>query len=160
MSNNMIDGFNPVFSKESKVLILGSFPSVPSRAEGFYYGNKRNRFWSTLAKIYKTQKPETVEEKTDFIIANKLALWDIVVSCDIVGSKDEDLKNYKVANLNEILSQSKIDTVICNGKKCYEIYSSNYRLPVKVYQLPSTSPANVSFDEDKWIEVFKEILNG
>ena len=157
---DMIKGFNPVFSKSSEILILGSFPSVPSRVDGFYYGNKRNRFWQTLAKIFNLEPPITKEEKIDFILNNNLALWDVVESCDIKGSADANLKNYQVADLFVVLKNANIKAIICNGKKCYDVYTKNYDLPIKVYCLPSTSPANVSFDIQKWEDSFKEILNG
>ena len=158
--SDAIKGFAPVFSKDSEILVLGSFPSVPSRLDGFYYGNKRNRFWSTLAKIFNKDTPKTKEEKIAFIFEHKLALWDIVECCDVKGSADVNLKNYQVVDLSVVLNETNLKAIICNGKKSYEVYSKNYDLPVKVYSLPSTSPANVSFNVKKWEDAFEEILNG
>jgi hypoxanthine-DNA glycosylase len=129
----MIKGFDPVFNDCSEILILGSFPSVLSRKDGFYYGNKRNRFWQTLALIFKEETPTTNEEKRTFILSHKLALWDIVETCNIKGSADSNLKNYSVVNLNKIIDFSKIKVIICNGKKCYEIFIKQYKtLNIKV----------------------------
>jgi len=153
----MISGFEPVYDENSKILILGSFPSVLSRKNSFYYGNPRNRFWETVSKIFGENQPHTIEDKIDFLHRNNIGIWDIVDSCDLVGSADSNIKNFKVVNLSKILDFSKISAIICNGKKCYEIFSKNYDLPIKVYCVPSTSPANVSFSESKWFEVFKEI---
>ena len=160
MSENFIDGFEPIFSSNSKILVLGSFPSVKSRQNGFYYGNPQNRFWGVLAEIYREEKPITNEDKRNFILKHDLALWDVAIKSDIVGSSDSNLKNYEVANLQKVLDFSKISFIICNGKKSYEIFSKHYNLPIKTYCLPSTSPANVSFSINKWKEAFEEILNG
>lgn len=159
MSNELISGFKPIYDSNSEILILGSFPSVASRKSNFYYGNPRNKFWETIAKIYNENLPKTIEEKIEFLYKNKIALWDIVESCDIVGSADTNIKNFKVVNLSKILAFSKIFAIICNGKKSYEILIKNYNLPIKVYYLPSTSPANVSFSEEKWVEGFKKIYD-
>jgi hypoxanthine-DNA glycosylase len=143
MIDKMIEGFEPIFDENSKVLILGSFPSVKSRQEGFYYGNKRNRFWQTLADIFCVPLPVTTEQKIKMLIEHNIALWDIVNMADIKGSADSDIKNFKVVDLKRIFDNCQISFVICNGKKSWQILSSNYDLTQKVFVLPSTSPANV-----------------
>lgn len=160
MIDKMIDGFEPVFDENSKILILGSFPSVVSRKNGFYYGNERNRFWQVLAEIFSEPKPSTIEQKIDLLKRRNIALWDIVDSADLKGSSDSDIKNFKVVNLKKVLDFSKISFIICNGKKSYEIFCKHYDLKIKTYCLPSTSPANVFFSKEKWFDAFKEILNG
>ncbi len=159
MSENFVDGFNPIFDSNSKILILGSFPSVKSRQNGFYYGNPRNRFWGVLAEIFNEETPTTNEDKIEFILKHNLALWDVAIRSDIKGSLDSNLKNYEVSNLHKVLDFSKISFIIFNGKKSYEIFSKHYNLPIKSYCLPSTSPANLSFSINKWKEAFEEILN-
>lgn len=153
----MIEGFEPVFDENSEVLILGSFPSVKSRAEGFYYGNKRNRFWNLLREYFKTDFGDDIQSKTEFLLSHGIALWDVVARCEIVGSADADIKSPTVANLKRVIDGSKIKAIICNGKKSFVLYASNFDFPVKVYALPSTSPANVSFNKSAWFAVFDEL---
>ena len=159
MSDKMIDGFEPVFDKNSKVLILGSFPSVKSRQDGFYYGNKRNRFWQVISEFFCEPLPTTTEQKIAMLNAHNIALWDIVEKTDIKGSADSDIKNFKVADLKKVLDFCQISFIICNGKKSWQIFSANYDLPQRVFVLPSTSPANVSFKKKEWVLAFKEIYN-
>jgi len=152
-------GFPPVFDKNSKVLILGSFPSVKSRAISFYYGNKQNRFWKTAYGAFnKEYSPDiSVEEKKKFLLENKIALWDIVTECDITGSADVSITNYKIADLSVILSAAKIELIILNGATAYNIFLEKYKdIVVKYVKLSSTSPANPKFNPDEW----RNALNG
>lgn len=153
----MIEGFEPVFDENSEVMILGSFPSVKSRAEGFYYGNKRNRFWNLLREYFGCYFGDDALAKTEFLLSRGIALWDVVASCEIVGSADADIKFPTVANIKKVVDGSKIRAIICNGKKSFELYSAHFDFPVKVYALPSTSPANVSFDKSAWFAAFDEL---
>lgn len=152
-------GFPPVFDGESKVLILGSFPSVKSRAVSFYYGNRQNRFWKTVYSYFKEEySPDiSVEEKKKFLLRNKVALWDIVTECDIKGSADVSITNYKTADLSIILSAADIRLIILNGSAAYKIFSEKYKdIGVKYVKLSSTSPANPRFNPSEW----EEALNG
>lgn len=152
-------GFDPVFDENSKILILGSFPSVLSRETSFYYGHPRNRFWKLLAKIAKDTEPKTNDEKKDFLKRHNIALWDILVECEIKGSADASIKEYQVADLSIILNKVKIEKIFLNGKKSYEVFCKNYpELISKSQYLPSTSPANVSFDENIWLESLKGLI--
>ena len=152
----MIKGFEPVFDKNSNILILGSFPSIKSREILFYYGNKQNRFWKLLSKIFNAEF-NTTDEKKDFLYKNKIALWDIVDECEIKGSSDSSIKIIKVSDLSVILEKADIKKIICNGKKAYEIYKKYYgNLQTECICLPSTSPANVLFNEELWINGLKE----
>jgi len=155
----MIEGFEPVYDSKSKVLILGSFPSVKSREISFYYGNKRNRFWNVLRKFYNENFGEEKEDKIRFLLKNKIALWDVAAECEIKGSSDSDIKKYVVADIRKILDFSEISYIILNGGKCAEIFRKNFDIKIKTYALPSTSPANVSFDENKWFDALTEIKN-
>ncbi len=152
----MLKGFEPIYDENSEVLILGSFPSVISREVGFYYGNKRNRFWKLIGEIYGEKIPDDAAGKREFLLRRRIALWDVALKCEIKGSLDSGLKNVVVADLDPIIEKSKIKLIILNGKKSFEIYSKNYCYPVKTVCLPSTSPANVNFDENKWKDVLKE----
>ena len=143
-------GFEPVFDKNSKVLILGSFPSVKSRQIEFYYGNKQNRFWRTVCGFFGEAAPETVSDKIDFLLRRKIALWDIVTECEIVGSRDDTIKNFKVADLKKVLQKSQISFIIINGGKAYDIFLRSYpNLEIPHKKLCSTSPANTRFNESE-----------
>ncbi|MCR5732788.1 MAG: DNA-deoxyinosine glycosylase, partial [Sphaerochaetaceae bacterium] len=104
----------PLFSSESKVLILGSFPSVKSREVGFFYGHRMNRFWKVISAVVGKGVPETIEEKRDLIISSKLALWDVIASCDITGSSDSSIKNVKANDLSVILDNADIKAIFTN----------------------------------------------
>ena len=148
----MNQGFPPVYFPDSRVLILGSFPSVKSREDGFYYGNKQNRFWKTLSQIFYSELPRNKAQKIELLKAHKIALWDIVEKCDIKGSKDSDIKGdaYMISAVNELIAAFPCELIICNGKKSYEIFTANFSVNIPVICLPSTSMANVSFDFNKW----------
>lgn len=149
-------GFPPCFKEDAKVLILGSFPSVKSRENSFFYGNKQNRFWSVAAKAYGEDAPQTNEEKRDFIFRRGLALWDMVTECEIKGSLDSNIKDYAVADLSEVLSRAPIKRILLNGGKAAEIFRRNYPdLISSAIFLPSTSPANVRFDEELWLSALR-----
>ena len=115
-------GFEPCYDDNSKLLILGSFPSVKSRQVQFYYGNKQNRFWKTISGFFGDEVPQTVEEKKEFLKKRRIALWDIVTECEIEGSKDDTIKNFKVADIKKVLQNSKISFIIVNGGKAFFIF--------------------------------------
>ena len=144
-------GFGPVFDGNSRVLILGSFPSVKSRQVQFYYGNKQNRFWKTVCGFFGEFVPGSVEEKRRFLARRGIALWDIVTECEIAGSSDSSIKNYKVAALEEVLSYAPIELIILNGGKAAEIFKKHYSgIAVPCVCLPSTSPANTKDPSAVW----------
>ena len=146
-----IKGFEPVYDSESKVLILGSFPSVKSRKTDFYYGNKQNRFWKTICGFFGDEVPEDIVDKIEFLKKRKIALWDIVTECEIVGSKDSTIKNFRVADLKNLLQNSKISFIIVNGNTAYTIFCGQYKdIGVPYLKLPSTSPANTRFSKEEW----------
>ena len=155
----MFDCFEPVIDKESKVLILGSFPSVKSREINFYYGNKQNKFWKVLEKYFGEKIPENTDGKRAFLLAHHIALWDIVGSSQIIGSSDNELIK-KINSVNDIpkLLQDfpTIQAVICNGKASYNLTTKYFPNITAIY-LPSTSPANVSFKKEAWFEMLKKL---
>lgn len=149
----------PLFDQNSKVLILGSFPSVKSREVNFFYGHKQNRFWKVVSLAFGQEKPETVEEKTRLILEHHLALWDVIGSCEIVGSSDSSITNVKANDLSIILNHCKIERIFCNGSKSYELYNK-YIFPInhiEATKLPSTSPANASYSVEKLLEHWQKI---
>ncbi len=144
----------PLFDENSKTLILGSFPSVKSRETAFFYGHAQNRFWSVLAVIYGVDKPETVEEKKKLILENNLALWDVIASCEIVGSSDSSISDVTANDLSIIINNSKVERIFVNGKTA-EKYYNKYTYPktgIKAVCLPSTSPANAAWKLEKLVE--------
>lgn len=151
--------FAPVFDKKSKVLILGTFPSVKSREQNFYYGHPQNRFWKVAARLTDSEVPQTVEEKKALLLANGIAVWDVIASCEIVGSSDSSIKNVVPADLNQVLTQCDIRAIYANGgtaKKLYEKYSLK-TTGREIIGLPSTSPANAAYSLDRLMESWGEI---
>lgn len=149
---------SPIYDEHSKILILGSFPSVKSREEGFFYGHPQNRFWKVLAAIYQVQTPETIEEKKEFLLQNKIAVWDVIQSCDIVGSSDSSIKNVIPNDLNQILQKSSIEKIFVNGKKALQLYKKYIEPAIgkEAVCLPSTSPANAAWKLDRLVDVWRQ----
>lgn len=154
----------PVFDGSSKILILGSFPSVKSREGRFFYHHPQNRFWKVLAKVMENPVPESIEEKTAFLLRNHIAVWDVIASCTIEGSSDSSIKNVVPNDLTKILSGSGITQIFCNGGTSYQYYRKYQEKITKktAIRLPSTSPANAAWSLDRLAEqwsVIKEFLN-
>lgn len=150
----------PVYDKKSKILILGSFPSVKSRESGFFYGHPQNRFWKVLAAICEEKVPETIKEKKSFLLRNQIAVWDVIASCDIEGSNDSSIKNVIPADIRIILENSDIREIYCNGTAAYNLYRKHL-LPVtgrEALRLPSTSPANAAWNLEKLVSEWKKII--
>lgn len=153
-------GFSPVYDKDSKVLILGSFPSVKSRQTEFYYGNPQNRFWRVVCGYFGESVPQNIDGKKEFLLRRNIAIWDIVTECEIVGSQDSTIKNFITADLNSLLQNSRIGFIILNGGKAYSIFKARYGdINVPYVQLPSTSPANTHFDEKEWTDVLSRAFD-
>ena len=152
--------FKPIYSKDSKILILGSIPSVVSREDNFYYAHPKNRFWKLISKILNVKEPITIEDKTKLILNNNLAIYDVIKSCEIQGSSDSSIKNVEINDINYIINNSSIEKIIFNGNKAYELYNKyekNKFSNTKV--LPSTSPANARYSFEKLYNVwFKELF--
>jgi len=137
----------PFYRPDSRILILGSFPSVKSREQGFFYGHKQNRFWKTLALVFGAETPVTVGEKKEFLAAHGIALWDVVRSCVITGSADSKITDVTANDIAPILRDADIEKIFVNGKKAYSLYC-RYILPAtgrEAVCLPSTSPANAAY---------------
>lgn len=152
--------FEPVYDKASKVLILGSFPSVKSREQAFYYGHPQNRFWKVIAKITGQKLPETIEEKKKLLLAQHIAVWDVIDSCEIIGSSDSSIRNVKVNDIRSVLRQSNIRQIYANGAKAYQLFQK-YVTNAKEYplcQLPSTSPANAAWSLERLCKAWEVIV--
>lgn len=149
----------PIYDQNSKILILGSFPSVKSRQANFFYHHPQNRFWKVLAKVFGDDLPMTVEQKKIFLNKHKIALWDVIASCEIKGSSDSSITNVEVNDLKRIIELSCIEHIYTNGNladKLYHQYFDNI-IDIPVTKLPSTSPANAAYSLDKLIEYWKII---
>ncbi len=155
----IIHPIKPVFDERSKILILGSFPSQKSREQVFFYGHPQNRFWLVLAKIFEQDIPQTVEEKREFLLKNKVAVWDVIASCDITGSADSSIKNVTPNDLGRILNAAPIRRIFVNGKtaeRYYNLYIKE-KIGIEAICLPSTSPANAVWSVERLAEKWKAI---
>ena len=147
----------PIYDPHSRVLILGSFPSVRSREEGFFYGHPQNRFWKVTAAVFDDEVPGNIEEKKAFLFRNHIALWDVIGSCDIEGSADSSIRNVSPNDLGIILESADIKAIFVNGKTAYRYYRefSGEKTKRPAVCLPSTSPANAAWSLDRLIESWK-----
>lgn len=153
-------GFEPVYDSNSRILILGSFPSVKSRENSFYYGHPQNRFWKLMAKLLDVAVPETIEEKKQMLLTHHIALWDVVSACDIKGSSDSSIRNVVPADINKILRAANVETIIANGNTAYKLYRK-YCEPHtgrEAVKCPSTSPANAIFTLDRLADSWGAIM--
>ncbi len=159
MTDFIIHPIEPVYDEESEVLILGSFPSVKSREQKFFYGHPQNRFWKVLAKVFNTGVPETIEEKKIFLLEHHIAVWDVIKSCEIAGSSDSSIRNVTVNDLGIILNNSKVKQIFVNGKTAEKNYIKyTYKSTgKKCICLPSTSPANAAWNLDKLVNEWEKI---
>ena len=150
---------NPVYDSRSRILILGSFPSVKSREQQFFYGHKQNRFWRVLAQVFDCAVPEDVSQKREMLLSHHVAVWDVIASCEITGSSDASIRNVTPNDLSPILSQADIRTIYTNGGKAQQLYQK-YILPVNgrgAVSLPSTSPANAGYSLERLVEAWQVI---
>ena len=149
----------PVFDENSRVLVLGSFPSVKSREEMFFYGHPQNRFWRVTAAVFGAETPKNVAEKREFLLSHGIALWDVLASCDIEGSADSTIKNAVPNDLSQILATAKIEKIFVNGKTAEKYYNKYMKkaLGRDAVCLPSTSPANAAWSAEKLEEAWSVI---
>ena len=149
----------PLWAADSRVLILGSFPSPKSREQKFFYGHPRNRFWPVLAEVFGENVPETIEQKRQLALRHHIAMWDTIASCEIKGASDTSIKDPKPNDLNSIIKQSQIKAVFCTGAASYKYYvklcESDTGIPAVC--LPSTSPANAAWSRERLIEAYRII---
>lgn len=150
----------PTWDQTSRILILGSFPSVKSREMAYFYGHPQNRFWRVLSLLFDEPFPETVEERRSLLLRHRIAAWDVIASCTIAGSADSSIRDVVVNDLSPILTGAPIRQIYVNGKKADALYRK-YLLPQigrEAVCLPSTSPANAAWSLDKLLSVWQQIL--
>ena len=157
---SVIHPFPPLYDNDSKILILGSFPSVKSREEMFFYGHPQNRFWKVIANIFNEPVPKTIEEKKALLHRNHIALWDVIKSCDIRGSSDSSITNVIANDLSEILEGADIQKIIVNGKTAEKNFNKYTRDTIgrEAICMPSTSPANAAWSLERLSEVWGNVL--
>ncbi len=154
---SQIHNIEPIWDCNSRILILGSFPSVKSREMAFFYGHPQNRFWKVIANIYEEELPKTIDEKKEMLLKNKIAIWDVIKSCDIIGSADNSIKNVVPNNLDIIFKNANIENIYVNGNQALNLYNK-YLLPIikiKATLLPSTSPANATYSFEKLCTIWQ-----
>ena len=152
---------DPVFREDSRILILGSFPSVKTREYGFFYGHPQNRFWPLMEILFEEVVGLTPEKKKAFLLRQRIALYDVIYQCDIIGSSDASVKNVVPANLEKIVREAKITRVYCNGGTAYKYYQKYQakQLDMEGVRLPSTSPANARYRLKDLVEAWSQITS-
>lgn len=148
----------PLWSESSKILILGSFPSVKSREGRFFYHHPQNRFWKVMAAVLACPVPETIEEKRSMLLEHQIAVWDVVASCEIEGSSDSSIRNVVPNDLSKILDGAEIAQIFVNGGTAFRLYEK-YTKPQtlrEAVKLPSTSPANAAWSLERLITVWDQ----
>lgn len=159
-----IHPFPPLYDENSKILILGSFPSIKSREQMFFYGHPQNRFWRVISALIGTKTPQTVEEKSELLHNSHIALWDVIASCDIIGSSDSSIRNVAANDLSEILNNADIKQIFVNGKTAEKYFNKYTRDKINrnAVCLLSTSPANAAWSverlTDEWSQI-KQYIN-
>jgi len=155
----IIHPLKPIYDKNSKILILGSFPSKISREYDFYYANPTNRFWKIMSKLFDIEL-SSIESKVDLLYKNHIALWDVIYSCEIAGSSDLSIKNVIPNDIDKILNNSMVKTIFVTGKAAFKYYNKYLKdkLNIEAILLPSSSSANASFSLESLIEKYKVII--
>ena len=149
--------FPPLYNNESKILILGSFPSVKSREQMFFYGHPQNRFWKVISTVLGVETPLSIEDKRNLLYSKHIALWDVIASCDIVGSSDSSIKNAVANDFTDILKAADIKQIFVNGKTAEKYYNKYVRNTMgrESVCLPSTSPANAAWSLDRLVSEWR-----
>ena len=158
-TESLVHPIPPLYDGNSRVLILGSFPSRASRAAAFFYGHPRNRFWPLIAALCGADAPQSIDEKKRLALENRIALWDTVRSCDIRGSSDASITNVVPNDVGMILDAAPIAAVFTNGATSTRLYEK-YVLPrtgVPPIALPSTSPANAAYGMERLLSEWSVI---
>ncbi len=151
----------PLYDENSRILILGSFPSVKSREAKFFYGHPQNRFWKVVATIFEDEVPQTIPKKRELLLKNHIAVWDVIKSCDIEGSADSTIRNVVANDLSVILDTANIERIYVNGRTAEKYYKKYTKDMVnrEATVLPSTSPANAAWNLEKLVNAWKVIRN-
>ena len=157
---HIVHPFPPLYDQNSRILILGSLPSVKSREQMFFYGHPQNRFWPLIAALFNEQVPRNIEEKKQLVLRHGIAMWDSIYSCDITGSDDSSIRNVVPTDLKPIFETADIKKVFCNGKTSWKYYHrfQEKQLGLEAQALPSTSPANAAWSLERLKSAWNIIL--
>ncbi len=152
--------FAPIYNSESEILILGTMPSVKSRENQFYYGHPQNRFWRVMAAALSCAVPTTIKEKEEMLLSHKIALWDVLHSCEIVGSDDNTIRKEIPNDLVPLIEKTKIKRIVTNGKKAEKLYQKYCfsQIQIESVAMPSTSPANASWSLERLVKEWTNIF--
>jgi hypoxanthine-DNA glycosylase len=157
---HVIHQIPPTYDSESRVLVLGSVPSPKSREVGFNYGHPQNRFWRVLAALAGEELPLTTDERRAFCLRHRIALWDVVAECDIVGASDASIRDPKPNPLTQITHYAPIEAIFCTGAKAHALYRRlcEKEVGMRAVRLPSTSPANAACSMERLLAAYAEIF--
>lgn len=152
--------FPPVVDENCRILVLGSFPSVKSREDGFFYGHPQNRFWRMLAAIFDEDVPADIPAKKAFLLRHYIALWDVIASCEIKGSSDASVKNAVPVDIVRVMQIASIERIVCNGNLAYKLYQRHLEplTGIQAIALPSTSPANAAWSLERLVSAWRNAL--
>ena len=158
-TEKLIHPIAPTYDENSKILILGSFPSARSRETGYFYGHPQNRFWRVTSTVLGAPLPRTVEEKKAFLLSHGVALWDVIASCEISGSSDASIRNAQPNDVPGLLARTKIEAIFLNGKTAARLYDKYLKKSVALpaRPLPSTSPANAAWTLERLVDAWSVI---
>ncbi len=153
--------FPPVVDENCRILILGSFPSVKSREDGFFYGHPQNRFWRMLAAIFDEPVPADIPAKKALLLRHHIALWDVIASCQIIGSSDATVRDAVPVDITRVTDTACISYIVCNGSLAGKLYQKHLQAITRrsAVVLPSTSPANAAWSLERLIEAWKPSLS-
>lgn len=160
-TQRVIHPLEPVFDERSRVLILGTMPSPASRSTAFYYGHPQNRFWKVLARLVGEPVAATNDEKRAQVLRNRIALWDVLASCEIEGASDASIRDARPNDLRRVLDAAPIQAVFCSGAKAHELYVRHCEKAcgMGATRLPSTSPANAAWDLDRLVQAWSVVVD-
>ena len=159
VSEEIVHPIPPFYDQSSRILILGSFPSVKSRESGFFYGHPQNRFWRVLSTVFGESVPETIEEKKAQLLTHRVALWDVIASCRITGSSDSSIRDAVPNDVATLLSQTDVRAIFTNGKTAQALYDKHLlpTLGIPALCLPSTSPANAAWSMEQLTQAWQAV---
>ncbi len=162
MKQHITHPIPPFYDENSEILILGSFPSVKSREQGFFYGHPQNRFWKVMARVFGDETPVTIKDKKALLTRHHIALWDVIAACDIEGSADVSIENVTPSDLSGILKTAPISCIIVNGKTAEKYYKKYTEKAIgrTAVCMPSTSPANAAWSVEKLAEAWRRTKDG
>jgi len=153
----MIHTIKPIVDSTSKILIVGTFPSVKSREANFYYHNPQNRFWKVISSLVDEPVPTSIEAKTEMLLKHHIAVWDVIYSCDITGSSDNSIQNVVPNDIQKLLQETDIKHIYANGSKADDLYMRYCfaSTGLATIKLPSTSPANATYTLEQLIDCWR-----